>query len=111
MRGAEIEGSLLLELTWSIIPFLITIVMFVWATALFFAQVRVPDDAIQIDVVGKRWMWKLQHMTGQREITLDGDMASAVERGTGQRALTVRSCRRRTIWKACARNSPRTMVP
>ena len=67
-RPAEIEGSLLLELTWSIIPFLITVVMFVWSTALFFAQVRVPDDAIQIDVVGKRWMWKLQHMTGQREI-------------------------------------------
>jgi cytochrome c oxidase subunit 2 len=67
-RPAEIEGSLLLELTWSIIPFLITIVMFVWATALFFAQVRVPDEAIQINVVGKRWMWKLQHMTGQREI-------------------------------------------
>jgi len=67
-RPAEIEGSLALELVWSIIPFLITIVMFVWATALFFAQVRVPDDAIQINVVGKRWMWKLQHMTGQREI-------------------------------------------
>ena len=67
-RPAEIEGSLVLELIWSIIPFLITVVMFVWATALFFAQVRVPDDAIQIDVVGKRWMWKLQHMTGQREI-------------------------------------------
>ena len=67
-RPAEIDGSLVLELIWSIIPFLITVVMFVWATALFFAQVRVPDDAIQIDVVGKRWMWKLQHMTGQREI-------------------------------------------
>lgn len=67
-RPGEIEGSLLLELTWTIIPFLFTVVMFVWSSALFFAQVRVPDDAIQIDVVGKRWMWKLQHMTGQREI-------------------------------------------
>ena len=67
-RPEEIEGSLLLELTWSIIPFLITVVMFVWATALFFAQQRPPDDSIQVNVVGKRWMWKLQHMTGQREI-------------------------------------------
>lgn len=67
-RPGEIHGSLLLELVWSIIPFLLTVVMFVWATALFFAQVRVPDDAIQINVVGKRWMWKLQHMTGHREI-------------------------------------------
>ena len=67
-RPAEIHGSLLLELVWSIIPLLITVVMFVWSTWLFFAQVRVPDDAIRVNVVGKRWMWKLQHMTGQREI-------------------------------------------
>jgi cytochrome c oxidase subunit 2 len=67
-RPAEIHGSLLLELAWSIIPFLLTVVMFVWATALFFAQQRPPDDSIQINVVGKRWMWKLQHMTGHREI-------------------------------------------
>jgi cytochrome c oxidase subunit 2 len=67
-RPPEIHGSLMLELVWSIIPLLITVVMFVWATWLFFAQVRVPDDAIRVNVVGKRWMWKLQHMTGQREI-------------------------------------------
>jgi cytochrome c oxidase subunit 2 len=67
-RPAEIHGSLLLELAWSIIPFLLTVVMFVWATWLFFAQARIPDDAIRVNVVGKRWMWKLQHMTGQREI-------------------------------------------
>jgi cytochrome c oxidase subunit II len=68
-RPREIEGSLALELTWSIIPFFITVGMFVWATALFFSQQRPPDDSIQINVVGKRWMWKLQHMTGQREIS------------------------------------------
>ena len=67
-RPPEIHGSLALELAWSIIPFLLTVVMFVWATALFFAQSRPPDDSIQVNVVGKRWMWKLQHMTGQREI-------------------------------------------
>jgi cytochrome c oxidase subunit 2 len=64
----EIHGSLFLELTWTIIPFLIVVVMFVWGTLLFFAQQRTPDDALQVTVVGKRWMWKLQHMTGQREI-------------------------------------------
>jgi cytochrome c oxidase subunit 2 len=67
-RPGEIHGSMALELTWTIIPLLITVVMFVWATLLFFAQQRTPDDAIQVTVVGKRWMWKLQHMTGQREI-------------------------------------------
>jgi cytochrome c oxidase subunit 2 len=49
-RPPEIHGSLLLELIWSVIPFLLTVVMFVWATWLFFTQARVPDDAIRINV-------------------------------------------------------------
>jgi cytochrome c oxidase subunit II len=67
-RPGEIEGSLALELTWSIIPFLLTIVMFVWGARVFFHINRTPDDAMTVSVVGKRWMWKLQHPTGQREI-------------------------------------------
>ena len=64
----EIHGSLLLELAWTIVPFLITVVVFAWGAILFFSMNRPPDNAIEINVVGKRWMWKLQHMTGQREI-------------------------------------------
>ena len=60
--------SLGLELFWSIAPFLITIVMFVWATALYFKNVNPPAGALEIYVVGKQWMWKLQHPEGQREI-------------------------------------------
>jgi len=67
-RPAEIEGSLVLELTWSVIPFLLTVVMFVWGAQVFFHMNRTPDDAMTVSVVGKRWMWKLQHPTGQREI-------------------------------------------
>jgi len=32
------------------------------------ASRRVPPGAMEVYVVGKRWMWKTQHMTGQREI-------------------------------------------
>jgi cytochrome c oxidase subunit 2 len=67
-RPPEIHGSLLLELAWSIVPLFIVVVMFVWGATLFFSMNRPPDNPIEIQVVGKRWMWKLQHMTGQREI-------------------------------------------
>ncbi len=63
-----IHGSLSLEIVWSVIPFGLTMVMFAWGTSIFFQQSRPPDDAMQIYVVGKQWMWKLQHMEGQREI-------------------------------------------
>lgn len=67
-RPAEIHGSLLLELTWTLVPLGIVAVMFVWGAKVFFHMNRPPDDAMTVSVVGKRWMWKLQHPTGQREI-------------------------------------------
>jgi len=67
-RPGEIHGSLALELVWSVIPLAIVVVIFAWGARLFFHINRPPDDAMTVSVVGKRWMWKLQHPTGQREI-------------------------------------------
>src|SRR5713226_8867400 len=57
-----------LEMAWSIIPFGLMIVMFVWGASIYFEMARPPDDAMNIYVVGKQWMWKTQHLEGQREI-------------------------------------------
>jgi cytochrome c oxidase subunit 2 len=61
-------GSLKLELAWTIIPFLITMTFFTWGARLYFRMNRPPNDAMQIFVVGKQWMWKVQHPDGVREI-------------------------------------------
>jgi len=63
-----ILGSVVLELTWSLIPLGIVMVIFLWGAEVYFSMARVPSNAMEIFVVGKRWMWKAQHMTGQREI-------------------------------------------
>jgi cytochrome c oxidase subunit 2 len=66
--GAPIHGSLVLELTWTFIPLVIAMVMFVWGASLYFQITTPPSNAMEIYVVGKRWMWKAQHVSGQREI-------------------------------------------
>ena len=66
--GQAIHGSLALELLWTVIPFLIVMVMFVWGAKVFFDLYRPPAGAMEVYVVGKQWMWKVQHMDGQREI-------------------------------------------
>ncbi|PYV07610.1 MAG: cytochrome c oxidase subunit II, partial [Acidobacteria bacterium] len=63
-----IEGSLRLEVLWSVVPFILTMVMFVWGATLYFRNSLPPEGAFEIYVVGKQWMWKLQHPEGQREI-------------------------------------------
>jgi cytochrome c oxidase subunit 2 len=66
--GAAIHGSLALEMLWTIIPLGIVMVMFVWGAKVFFDLYRPPAGAMEIFVVGKQWMWKIQHGDGQREI-------------------------------------------
>jgi cytochrome c oxidase subunit II len=66
--GVAIHGSLALELLWTFIPLGIAMVMFAWGAKVFFDLYRPPVGAMEIFVVGKQWMWKVQHADGQREI-------------------------------------------
>ncbi len=66
--GAPIHGSLPLEIGWSLVPFLVAMVIFVWSTTVFFHIVRAPDQALEIYSTGKQWMWRFQHIDGQSEI-------------------------------------------
>lgn len=66
--GADIHGSLSLELIWTFIPFVLSMVMFAWGASLFFKLASPPANAMDIFVVGKQWMWKVQHPEGVREI-------------------------------------------
>ena len=63
-----IEGSTKLETLWSVIPLLIAMSIFFWGAKIYFNQYRPPKNAVEVYVVGKQWMWKFQHATGQREI-------------------------------------------
>jgi cytochrome c oxidase subunit 2 len=64
----EIHGSIPLELFWSFIPFVISMTIFLGGAVVYYNQYKIPADNMEIYVVGKQWMWKIQHQTGQREI-------------------------------------------
>jgi len=68
-RSNPIHTSLKLELTWSIIPFVLGLGIFFWAAAAYFSLYRMPTrSGIEIHGIGKQWMWKFQHPNGRREI-------------------------------------------
>lgn len=73
-RGAKVDrvirrtDYLKLEMTWIIIPLLISFGIFGWAAKVYFDLKTPPDEALEIYVVGKQWMWKIQHPNGVREI-------------------------------------------
>src|ERR1035437_4915045 len=64
----QVEGSTLLEATWTIIPLGLFLMMFVWGALIYFRVFTPPANAMNIYVVGKQWMWKAEHPGGQHEI-------------------------------------------
>lgn len=60
--------ELKIEIAWTLIPAVLMLGFFVWGAEEYFTLERVPPNAMEINVVGKQWMWKVQHPGGQREI-------------------------------------------
>src|SRR5690606_31568096 len=57
-----------LEVAWTIIPLLVFLSLFAWAARDFALQTRPPGHAMQVFLVAKQWMWKVEHPNGRREI-------------------------------------------
>jgi cytochrome c oxidase subunit 2 len=57
-----------IEITWTVIPLVIMIGIFIWGASIYYSIARVPPDAVELHVIGKQWMWKIQHPEGNREI-------------------------------------------
>jgi cytochrome c oxidase subunit II len=64
----EQEPPAALEMTWTVVPLLIFLVIFVAGSWVYFRLQRVPSNALEVYATGRQWMWKFQHPTGQREI-------------------------------------------
>ncbi|MGH9351125.1 MAG: cytochrome c oxidase subunit II, partial [Terriglobia bacterium] len=64
----QIPGHIMWETTWTVIPIIIVIILFVWGAQLFIREAKPPSDCVHVYVVAKQWMWKLQHPEGPREI-------------------------------------------
>lgn len=67
-RAGRSEVGLGLELAWTLVPLGTGLGIFAWGTGAYLRQVEAPEGAIPIAVVGKQWMWKVQHADGRREV-------------------------------------------
>jgi cytochrome c oxidase subunit 2 len=67
-RDHRIKKSWHWEVSWTIATLVAFLALFVWAAQLYLNLQAAPKNALPIYVVGKQWMWKVQHLGGQREI-------------------------------------------
>lgn len=66
--GVSIHGDARLESLWLIVPTLLALTMFAGGAFVYVDFRRPPTDTLDIYVIGKQWMWKIQQPNGLREI-------------------------------------------
>jgi cytochrome c oxidase subunit 2 len=57
-----------IEITWTLVPTVVMLCFYAWAARQYLVIERPPPGAMEIHVIGKQWMWKVQHLEGNREI-------------------------------------------
>ena len=67
-KAEQVEAPMALEIALWGIPFILCLGLFWWGTRLFLSASRPPAGAMDIYVIGKQWMWKIQHPEGRKEI-------------------------------------------
>jgi cytochrome c oxidase subunit 2 len=67
-RPSVHSENLMVEIVWSIIPLVIALGIFVWGAVIYVDYRNIPENTIDISVIGKQWMWKIQHPNGAREV-------------------------------------------
>ncbi|HTW51686.1 MAG TPA: cytochrome c oxidase subunit II [Stellaceae bacterium] len=67
-RGHQTEKSWRWEVSWTAASFVVFLGLYAWGADIYLREHHPPGDALDIYVVGKQWMWKIEHPGGQREI-------------------------------------------
>jgi cytochrome c oxidase subunit II len=57
-----------LEIAWTTIPLVIFVGIFAWGAKVYATLYEPAPGAMQVFVVGKQWMWRIEHANGRREI-------------------------------------------
>lgn len=59
-----VDHSLGLEITWTVVPVILIMIVFIWGFTDYMRMSVVPHDALEIKVTAQRWFWTFDHPDG-----------------------------------------------
>lgn len=68
--ATQIEGNTTLEIVWTVIPFIITMLMFYFGWSGWRAMNKPPKDSMEVTVYGRMWNFSFEYANGKRTDTL-----------------------------------------
>ena len=69
-KATQIEGNTKLEIVWTVIPFIITMLMFYFGWAGWRPMKKPPKDSMEVTVYGRMWNFSFEYENGKRTDTL-----------------------------------------
>jgi len=67
-RGDVAQKTWRIEVGWTTATLVVFFGLFLWGANLYVRLFQPPANAMKISVIGKQWMWKVEHSGGQHEI-------------------------------------------
>lgn len=67
-RSGEQSRNILVEIGWTSATGLMALGIFFWGASLFLERDHPPAGSLEIQGIGKQWMWTFEHANGRREI-------------------------------------------
>lgn len=64
-KAQQVNDSNWLEITWTVIPFILVMIMFYYGYKGFTPMRNVPDNAITIKAIGYMWDWRFEYEGGK----------------------------------------------
>ena len=68
--ATQIHGSTKLEIIWTVVPFILTMVMFYYGWLGWKPMAKPPKDAMEVTVYGRMWNFSFEYENGKRTDTL-----------------------------------------
>ena len=63
------DHSLWLEITWTAIPTILILIVFIWGFRTYIRMTVVPKDALEVKVTGQKWFWSFDYEGGANSVS------------------------------------------
>jgi cytochrome c oxidase subunit 2 len=77
-HAEQIEGNILLEIIWTVIPTLLVLAMFYMGWSNFSYIRNAPKDAMPVKATGMMWAWQFEYKNGKQSDVLHVPLGKAV---------------------------------
>ena len=64
-KATNVHSNSLLEITWTVIPTILVLILFWYGWVGYKEMVDVPEDAMTVEVTAQMWKWQFKYETGK----------------------------------------------